>query len=317
MLLFLFVIFFLPTPLFPIDKIDSKVLICGVVKNGESAFEESKALIENIQSLFKESKIIIYENNSSDKTKKLYQDWSEENLNLIFLNENINVDLIIPKELRIGDYRTHLIARARNQVLKVAFSKEFEDFDYLFMIDLDSFEEMELKEIVETINLPQKEWDAVFANGSYDLYALRSCDFPVGPESVGWEVWHYNLDKIGKKLAKSFSNGQWLSVDSAFGGFAIYRLNSIKGCFYSGLIRENILEKLNEYWQKKSFENSCFLTLKELKKIAYNLRKKKLTENTLYTCEHINFHLMMKKKGYNKLFVNPNLIRKSQVHVNY
>jgi hypothetical protein len=195
---------------------------------------------------------------------------------------------------------------------------------------LDFLDPWDIENILDTILHPEHEWDAVFANGAYDLFALRDREFPIGFELLGEKYWQ-NLDKMRVQLSLG---GPWRKVYSAFGGLGIYKRQAMKGCRYSGVVTKD-LEKAVLAWLERA-QGTCFweeyqhlLTstpVIQLHKEHLNDRKRlpdaiglrlhgsNLTwfsctaRKTLpWTCEHVTFHASMAAKGHDKLFINPSL----------
>lgn len=305
---------------------DEKILICGVIKNGAKGFSTVKHYAEEVGSKFLDYRVIVYENNSTDNTKELYSSWAEENPKVIFISEDLTQEFIDNFTPKKGDYRTEFIARARNIVLDRAFHVEFDDFKYHIMVDLDSFQSWPTEAIINTIEQPKKEWDAVCANGSYDLYALRGEGFKIN-YNVLKDSWFEALPAIGYKLKKSLQKGHWLRVESAFGGLVIYKRNSINECRYSGLLNSLYLDKLIRDDYSRDFLFLKFKRNQLTKKIEKNLveyiqwEKDLISNNKLpsnpYTCEHVQFHYQMISKGCEKIYINPELKMFSQEHPNY
>jgi hypothetical protein len=297
-----------------------KVLICGPIKNGEQFFSQNTEDIERIGGLFNDYRFIIFENDSRDLTHQLYKNWANENKKVIFLSESLlEYSNFIIKNLN-GDLRTEIISQARNKILQEAYKEIYCDFDYLIMLDLDGFTSIDENLIKQAIENPEEPWDAIFANGSYDLYALRSKKFPCGPESLGWDLWQENLKNLGIRFANELKQNKWIKVDSAYGGLAIYQLRTIRGTYYSGIYSKNLRNKLKEYIEDQSFndwgnlEDVVQIKFTEIEKFL-NFYKNPLFN--IFTCEHILFHLELQKKGYNRFYVDPRLIRNSLFHKNY
>jgi hypothetical protein len=129
--------------------------------------------------------------------------------------------------------RTEAIARARNKVLDIAMEDAYVDFKYVIWVDLDLPRPWDVSNILETILHPEEEWDAVLANGAYDLFALRDPEFPVGFELIG-DAFYLYLEQIRSRFILD-PNGPWRKVYSAFGGLGIYKRSAIKRCRYSGV----------------------------------------------------------------------------------
>jgi hypothetical protein len=305
--------------------IESKILICGVGKNVEKGFSNVKSSATTLGSHFLDYRVIVYENNSQDKTKALYQKWAQENPKVIFLSENLSQNFIDRYVLKVGDYRTQLIARARNIVLDEARKDAYADFEYLIMADLDEFEPWDIQEILNTINHPEHTWDAVFSNGSYDTYPLRSPEFCLGPEFLNHMKWiNYGNRGYGSYLRTLINKGKWIKMESAFGGLAIYKLKAILSSRYQALIDPIMIRK--EIDRNLDFDillkqKKELISLVQASKTKYLEMVKKdfwtrsdleniLSSNSstsIYRCEHISLHQKMIENGFDRLYLNPRL----------
>jgi len=315
--------------------IPEKVLICGVAKNVERAIPYTIRSATALGSQFVDYRIIIYENNSSDQTKKLFQNWSETDSHVIFLSENVSNEQF-EKELAMGKkHRTEMIARARNIVLDVAMQEQFDSYRYVVWADMDFSYQWDIENIVDTIVNPEQEWDAVFAYGAYDLFALRSPEWPVGFELVGSYYWsHLNLIRREFILRPS---DPWKKVYSAFGGFGIYKREALRGCHYSGVVTDD-LDTVTIQWLAKAREKGSVPFLDEYDRLlimypAMELNAKNLVDRNKYpanlgirlrngtttwfsctpdatlpwTCEHVTLHASMILKGHDRFFINPKI----------
>ncbi len=325
--------FFLLTATLCAAQIPDKVLICGIGRNIEAAVPNTIRSATELGSRFADYRIIFYENNSTDKTKPLLQAWADKNPKVKFISEKISKRRIVRTLSMKVMNRTEAIARARNIVLDTAMKKEFDDFKYVIWADLDFLEPWDVESIVETILHPEQEWDAVFAYGAYDLFALRSPKLPIGFELIGLPYWE-KLDQVRREFILD-RNGPWEKVYSAFGGLGIYKREAIKGCRYSGVVTKD-LETATLQWLAGVKEGVCFykdyqeLLAKTVpielsgdricnreklpNLIGLKLPKGKLTwfsctpKTTLpWTCEHVTLHASMALHGRDKLFVNPKI----------
>ena len=319
--------------------VQEKVLICGICKNVEKAIPNTIRSAKELGAQFLDYRVVIYENNSTDRTKELLKEWANSDPRLIFLSEDIPKKKLA-SQLQMKVYnRTEVIARARNKVLDIAMQKKYEDFKYVIWADLDFLEPWDVSNIVDTILHPEQEWDAVLANGAYDLFAFRDAEFPIGFELIGERYWK-NLNTMREKFTIDAS-GPWKKVYSAFGGLGIYKKASIKGCRYSGIVTKD-LEQLVQKWldQAQSVKNVCFLNdyqqllsttqvvditderLSNRKtlplEVGVRLKNKSglgkvvwfscTKKRTLpWTCEHIPLHASMILQGHDKIFINPRL----------
>ena len=228
--------------------IPEKVLICGVCRDiARDGLPTSIEIVEQIGALFDDYRVIIYENNSSDNTPNILKQWTQCNPKVFVKSESLSdADLaqaIINRNPDGQFFRPEAIARARNIVLDIALSNQYEEFPYIIWMDMDFKIFPRFEGIVEVFE-SNREWDAVFAYGIaaptsayWDWYAFRDAESPLGPELLGMR-WY--------RLPKEFAleqNSDWYPVYSAFGGYGIYKKSSIIGCRYSALVTED-LEKV-------------------------------------------------------------------------
>lgn len=311
---------------------NEKVLICGVAKNCEEGFEEFIQNVLNLSERVKDYKVIVYENNSKDQTKNLYGSWSKCSNKILFVSEDLPPNFIKNFIPNIGNFRTEFIARARNKVLSLALDINYDDYKYVIMTDLDNPQLWNIEELVKSIENPQYEWDAVFANGAYDIYAFRADECNYGPELLGNKNWMDIYPSYGRFLVQRLKNQTWYKVNSAFGGLAIYKRSSLKGSYYSGLPTSSMLKDLiNATYPKDLFFSSFRRSIKNAIQSNKIRLEKWVTDNCnidstaltpygtydFYICEHVFLHYLMKKNGYDRLFINPNLILRSKEHNNF
>ena len=326
-----------------LSQIHEKVVICGTVKNACPGLRKSIKYAEKIGSMFDDYRVIIYENNSSDKSPLVLRKWQKKNKRLFLMSERLtNRDVgQIAKNRYLNGYpfRIDFISYARNRVLDVLMTDEYDDYKYVIWLDMDfkippSFEG--IKEVFKS----DQEWDAVFAYGVhpsgafYDWYALRDKKYPLGPDALGDYWW-----KMKKTLAFE-STEDWYPVMSAFGGCGIYKRESMKGCRYDSVVTEDYSRIVNyvinseEYMDNPTVKKYHQLN-EEISEIVsfdpdqpqpVNYNDESLgfvIENdplsTIWRmnlrvyrypsiCEHVTFHSSMAKNGHGKFFINPRMI---------
>lgn len=331
-----FFVFLLPFLIVSLHGIvPEKVLICGVAKNVEKAVFNTICSAEALGDEFTDYQVVIYENNSSDLTKQLFSNWASQNKKVLFISENV-----IEGPLREGR-----IARARNKILDLIMSPQYDSYKYVVMVDLDQRFFWDVQNIVDSVENPECEWDAVFANGSYDQYALRAPEVPIGFELVGPYYWGdlYGSQTLRTTLAKINFWGQpnWRKVYSAFGGLGIYKRDAIRGCRYSEFVTKD-LECVIRDWLEDAYLDESTPLLEDYRKLLeevpiYDIREERVSSRQNYpevigvrlynergcgditwfscqkgsdlpfTCEHIPFHASMTVRGHDKLYINPRL----------
>jgi len=221
-----------------------KVCILGACKNTEAYLPITLSNLDTIASWFKESRIVIYENDSTDGTVNLLQNWTSQK------NHSITRHVIKENNLnnRFAD-RTVRLAYIRNTLL----CHIPPDFDYFMMFDLDDvFCSPVKKESFESCFTLQDKWDVVTGNGQtgyHDIWALRL------PGLIEFDCWlkYYELMGSGKYNEKDAVNEAVYNftlamneikeptyVDSAFNNGMISKVSIIKPCCrYSGILNGN------------------------------------------------------------------------------
>jgi hypothetical protein len=295
---------------------NTNVLICGVVKNCGDTLDFNLKVAKETGELFCKYKILVYENNSTDSTKHVLEKYKSDS-NFVILSEDIPYD-IIKQNSKIWAYtqitgsdhpcRIEQICNARNKVVVELNKEEYDSYEYVIWIDMDSAG-WDLNGIVDSFSKKEK-WDVVYGNTPpyhYDLYALRTQSRLYGPELIGEHFWN----NIGYE---SFSGNELIPVYSAFCGIGIYKKELFKTYKFECLITDAV----KDFYRNKPITN-------ELLKIAdYKFPAGFLDEksdlfwksnsgyDTPFVCEHIGLNLALVNAGY-RLFVNPKMVYNSYV----
>lgn len=300
----------------------NKVLICGVCKNIEYAVQNTICNIEALGNKFEDYTVIIYENNSTDNTKHFLKQWSKQNSRVILIAEDLDQSLLKQnvKSFNRADgqpFRSELIAKARNKVLDIAREPRFDEYEFIVMADLDFSTPWPIDEIVKTIQT-EGDWDCVTANGImgdsyYDKYALRTFQYPFGPELLG-EFWWHQI--VNTKIV--YDGDKWVPVFSAFGGLGIYRKASILDSYYSGSVTEELMFDYQDIFTQSNKKN---IYIWEYLKLYPESYKGRGLLNIIFQmnsgcdlfpscCEHVTLHAKMRLNGKGKIFINPKMVVK-------
>jgi len=265
-----------------------RVIFAGVARDCEKFLPEVLRTINQISELFKDSGYVFLENDSSDATKKILNEWGRSKKNFTFLNMDGLGQLPI-RTLRLEYLRNACIEFIKSEI-------SINGFDYLIILDMDDVNSsgLDVSKISESIEFLEKEKEraGVFANQSgtyYDMWALRHKI--ICPHDVWEEIFDYvQAFKVSDEVAyqntlqkRIFSLGlqdDYLEVDSAFGGLGIYKL-------------AYVLKNPNPYLGSK---------VKVVKNDAGIPMIFKFQ-----SCEHVHFHLGIRGCG-GKLFIKPNLV---------
>ena len=318
--------------------IKNKVIICGVIKNIE------KVLLLNINNsiktgeMFEDYKIIIYENNSTDNTKELLKQYSSSDYPKIrIISEDIPYE-VIKQNSRIwtATFRTgsdhpcriEQISNARNKVVEEFNKPEYDSYDYVIWIDLDS-KGWELEGIQDSFT-KKDQWDAVFAGYDfYDHYALRLNPnikisdppyenlqnhtevFCMGPEMLGETYWN-----LRARFNINFNNmKQLVPVYSAFNGLGIYKKELFKQNKYDCMVNDDVKIIAREFINHSEFEKyeaRVYSKCHKFRSGGYIDDKTSIywKPNSGYNkpvvCEHVCLHSSLVKNNY-RLFINPTM----------
>lgn len=150
-----------------------------------------------------------------------------------------------PLAQRIGA-RTQRIAACRNRYLdELNNDPQYADADYVMVADLDTVNNDLSRDALATCWASSAPWDVVTANQTdayYDIWALRHPDWcPVDCHDQYARLRDLfgrsrALDiAIHSRMAHVSPEADWIEVDSAFGGLAIYRRDVLLAGRYSGM----------------------------------------------------------------------------------
>ena len=240
----------------------SRLVIAGCAQNTDKYLKSVFDNIYKITPFFLEYKIILFENDSQDNTYYTLKKYAEGDSNIVMVSEK---NIPIRKNLH-----PQRVAYCRNRLLS-NITRYCPDYDYLVMIDMDDVcaHPINIGNFLNVFNNPI--WDAVSFNRSvyYDIWALRFGAFTRNC----WNLQTYKecaryITQIRQQIENKLKYVAMFPVESAFGGFAIYKIDKIKNCVYDGRNRERIR----------------------------GLRH-------LEDCEHVEFHKQMREKNNAQIYI--------------
>lgn len=207
------------------------VIFGGTIRNVEKYIKNGLSDIDLCGQKFNDYALILYENDSSDNTRSILQDLKKDNYYYIF-EDNVKEKL-----------RTKRLENGRNKVLdKMREINQNEYYDYFIILDMDDVNSSGIfVDSIETC-FEHENWDVLTANQTgkyYDLWALRK------KHDMEYDCWEKVSQNRNNPFAKSIyvdskyknypQTTELLEVDSAFGGAAIYKIQSIpEHCRYVG-----------------------------------------------------------------------------------
>ena len=217
-----------------------KIIIVGIVRNIEKTLLKDMERLESAFAMFGEITWFLVESGSSDDSRNILENISKLRNNFSYL----------ATELIDGASRTENMASARNFYLDfLQRDQKARGFNYIAVADFNNLNDKINYHAVESCWI-NDEWDVVTANQSgryYDLWALRH---PLWSPNDCWEQ-HAFYRRYMKfpESAVTFSmrsrmlriprHEDWIEVDSAFGGLAIYKSSILNSTArYSGITSE-------------------------------------------------------------------------------
>jgi hypothetical protein len=269
---------------------DKKIILTSCVRNCATTLPTVIKKFIQIYSCFSvESKIILIENDSTDGSKEFLENMSKS---FSFIKIFSFQGLIEKKPLR-----TDRLAFCRNFAMNY-IHKNHSDFDFIIIADCDevmaNFNVKCIQTAIDFTETTEPNWGMISATSLpkyYDIWALRS-KF-LGVDFDCWDLIHHEMAQVG---SSAINSGRWryiepwqkkieksaglIPVQSAFNGFAIYKLPATRNCKYAGI---NSTCQIAEIFGTKSGTGPCN---KEV-------------------CEHVAFHKDMIDQHGAKLFICP------------
>lgn len=257
--------------------------ICGCVRNCEANLHLVFQNIQRIMSIVHVEKIIVSYDKSSDKSL----------LELCKIKKSIpQLHVIVNKE-ELSRHRTENISNARNRIMEYMESMET-TVDYFIMLDMDEVCSKPINEEVFrlAVNKYINEHDCVTFNNEsyYDFWALSlkpfvySCWACRNPNRV--------ISMMREYLKHVMSNNEYISCESSFNGFGIYKYSTFREIRYSP---HPTVEFINTFRKE-------IISCKKYRNIDY------LISPEIYDCEHRMFHFDAKRKhGASCIILNQHL----------
>ncbi|MBU3593079.1 hypothetical protein ICN42_03105 [Polynucleobacter sp. 71A-WALBACH] len=214
------------------------LLIAGLVRNGAANIESNISKLNQAVSRFSEVHWLIVESDSSDDTVEILRAISKNVPNFRFLSLGNLTEKMPPRTERLAFCRnTYLQELKQNTIYK--------NIEYVIVSDLDDTNTLLTEESLLSC-WHREDWDVCTANQLgpyYDIWTLRHHLWSPG------DCWlehrflsqfnsnHANLTYacVYSKMIVVPPDFEWLEVDSAFGGLAIYKKSMMIQSAYVGL----------------------------------------------------------------------------------
>ncbi len=222
---------------------NGKILLVGTVSNVSRTIQKELRVVLKALSYFESIDVYLIESDSTDNTINLLK-------KIKLASGNINFISMGSLKSALPD-RVTRIAYCRNIYVEyIRANYKLEKWDYIAVADLDGMNLKLTRKGIRSCFTTEINWDGVMANqtfGYYDIFALRSNGWVEGdcfqemavarheshpPKQLRNAFFNFiSLFKYHDKFRKKFIYDQmkilprkrFIMVDSAFGGFAIYR----------------------------------------------------------------------------------------------
>lgn len=230
------------------DPFKSSFLVVGTARNCSNTIIKDIKIIINALSFSSKISFFIIESDSEDDTTTKLEICKNKIPNFFFSSLG---DL-----KKFFPLRTERIAFCRNQYLKeIKNNKNFNNVDYVCVMDFDGVNKLLNRKAI--LSCWQKiDWDVCCScqkGPYYDVFALRhkllspnDCweqrDFLI---KQGFTRFLATYISVYSRMINFSKSKNWIRVDSAFGGFAIYTTNSIKKGKYEG--KNNLNKEICEH----------------------------------------------------------------------
>lgn len=219
--------------------IDSKFLIVGTARNVAKTIKGDVARIAKAVPSNNVAWLII-ESDSSDRTLEMLSSLSQKISGFNYVT--------LSKLAPVMQDRVERISHCRNVYLReIKHNPQYRDIDFVVVADFDGLNQCITREAFLSC-WTRDDWDVCTANQLecyYDIYALRhSLWCPVDCFKQLEFITTYrnpkNRDNLRRVIVYSKMitippASQWIEVDSAFGGMAIYRKNILNAVEYNHL----------------------------------------------------------------------------------
>lgn len=214
-----------------------EVLVAGVVRNVDSTLIRDVENFKEVLAGFKRVRFFVVESDSKDNSIEVLK-------SLKLRDEFFDFETLGQLEKSIPD-RTTRLAFARNRYLEEFENRDdYRDVDLLIVADFNNLNK-ELNRVSVESAFSENHWSVRTANQSgpyYDIWALRH---PLWSPNDCWEA-HEFLRKyntfpelalyaaVNSRMIRIPKNSKPIAVQSAFGGFGIYKRSAVIGKRYSG-----------------------------------------------------------------------------------
>jgi hypothetical protein len=217
---------------------ESRLLVVGVLRNCAEKVNGDVLRLQSAMANAKQLHWLLIESDSTDSTPselaKLQNDL--DNFKYISLGHLIT-------ELPL---RTQRISRCRNEYIKeIRQSNAYKNIDYVIVADFDGINTYLTQRSIESC-WERDNWDMCSANQRGPYYVVWALRHKYWSPNDCWAQYNFfrtyktntedNLSSsVYSRMIELPANSNWIEVDSAFGGLAVYKRSLFNLAEYAGL----------------------------------------------------------------------------------
>lgn len=206
----------------------NNVLVTGLARDVAKHIPKEIMRLEiEMKKIFNSVNFFIVESDSSDETIKSLENIKKDKDNFDYISLG-NLEKIIPNRIQRLSYCRNIYVK------KIRDDPTSHKFNHIAVVDFDIKNNyLNLSILKEFVN--NNSWSGLFSNQKgfyYDIYALRCSNWSENDcfEEYRLLCQKYNSEKAKKiaiwsKMRKISESSAPIMVDSAFGGFAVYKKN--------------------------------------------------------------------------------------------
>ena len=300
------------------------ILFCGAGRDIENSIPFLKQSLRSMRRMFPKVFLLIAESGSTDRSDELLDSWQTDEAYLHVLHVNHSAQVSKAYAWDGKKCRMDNIAFARNEMLAYAeMNDAFHGINIIIIFDVDISQELPCHVIWRVLRKHNLNFDAIISNGvnkdgfMYDTYALRDATQPFGPELLHEHFWRN--ERVGLLMRRKYSARQpCFPVYSAFNGLAVFRRVAIQHLRYTAYPTP-VLDNWYQTFVNSSHPLIDIIKSNQRSAAIGDLPSIKLLHDIYYlmnsgysgypvVCEHVSFFLEMRSKGYDRIFVDPELL---------
>ena len=247
-----------------------RVIFAGLCINIESKVPNLLKRLRHLGGFFKDYQCVIFENDSTDNTRQLLMG-CDDRIHLVPCEEEPNCKLKQAMAITHGMFSTGRIKKMteyRNRLLE-HIKKRFSDYDCVCMIDLDIEGPIDIRGIAHSFGL-YNTWDSISA------YGLSGSTISLGYASY-YDTLAYKDDNFDLGISK---------------------LHILPILFKTNMYRVGDFP----YKVQSGFCGLALYKMNSIRHIDYT------PKDDTYVCEHVTLHANMIDNGFDRIFINPNML---------